>query len=755
MARPESTVERMRISVVALFLPCALFVGLFYGQVGIVAAEDVSFRRDVMAVLSKAGCNQGVCHGNQNGKGGFKLSLRGQDPQFDLTAITRDQEGRRIDGLEPDQSLLLLKPTMRVAHEGGGRFAIDSPEYALLRSWLAEGARDDATTAPSLVRLEVAPAEVVLIEPRDEVQVRVTAHFADGTSRDVTSLAVYDPVERMATVDHNGRVSRQAFGETTLLVRYLERQVAVPLAFVPERANFAAHELPATNFVDTLVWANLRRLHMAPSNVCDDSTFLRRVYLDLLNVLPAADEARAFVANASAGKRAELVDRLLARPEFARAWALKWSDLLRNEEKTLDRKGVQAFHHWIERSIAEGKPLDQFARELIAARGSTYQNPPANFYRALRDPHSRGEAAAQVFLGVRLQCAKCHNHPFEHWTQDDYYDWASLFARVQYKVLSNQRLDQNDSHEFDGEQLVWIDRVSEVTNPRIDAPATPRVLGDTVGLPATEDQDRLQSLAEWIAGPVNKFFARAQVNRIWFHLLGRGIVEPIDDFRDTNPPTNPPLLEALAADFVEHGCDLRHSIRTVVNSRVYQLASTPNESNVDDDRNFSHAAVRRLSAEQLLDAVHQVAGLPPKFNGYPAGVRAGEVPGVLAVRPRDEPPSMDDHFLTVFGKPPRLLSCECERSTGTTLGQAFQMISGPLVNDLFARDEGRVSQLAGSGRPAGEQVEELYWTALSRPPTAEELVTTVHYVEHATDHRQALEDIAWGLVNAKEFVLRK
>ena len=365
---------------------------------------------------------------------------------------------------------------MQVAHEGGRRFEVDSAEYKILCDWIRSGGTDDAATAPKLARLEVSPREQVLVEPQENVQLRAVAHFADGSSKDVTPLSVYDPVDRIATVNHDGLVERQAFGETTLIVRYLDRQVAVPLAFVPARPDFAWPDPPAVNFVDQCVWENLRRLRMKPSDVCDDSTFVRRAFLDLLNVLPTAAEVRAFVEDKDVEKRRELIDRLLARPEFAQAWALKWSDLLRNEEKTLDRKGVQAFHHWIERSIAEGKPLNEFARELIAARGSTYQSPAANFYRA-RDPVSRSEATVQVFLGVRLQCGKCHNHPFERWTQDDYYDWAELFARVQYKIIDNDRRDRNDSHEFDGEQIVWIDGTGDVTNPRTDSAAVPRFLG--------------------------------------------------------------------------------------------------------------------------------------------------------------------------------------------------------------------------------------------------------------------------------------
>jgi hypothetical protein len=736
-----------------LLIAAACAIAASFARVADALAQEVSFRNDIMAVLSKAGCNQGVCHGNQNGKGGFKLSLRGQEPDFDIARIVREQGGRRIDRLAPDESLLLKKPTAQVAHEGGKRFATDAPEYALLRAWVAAGAVDDAERAARLVRLEVTPKDKILVEPEDEVQLSVVAHFSDGSSRDVTRLAVYDPTDRIVAADAAGLVHRLAFGETTVLVRYLDRQVAVPVAFVPARPDFAWAAPPPANFVDEHVWTKLRSQRMTPSPLCNDSAFLRRAYFDLVNLLPTADEARAFVADPNAEKRAQLVDRLLKRPEFATAWALKWSDLLRVEEKTLDRKGVQAFHHWIECSIAHAMPLDQFARDVIAARGSTYQSGPANFYRALRDPMSRAEAVAQVFLGVRLQCAKCHSHPFERWTQDDYYDWAGLFARVDYKILDNGRLDKNDSHEFDGEQIVWMKNSGEVVNPRTDAPAMPRLLGEAA--PSLSDNDdRLEAVARWVGSPVNRLFARAQVNRIWYHLMGRGLVEPIDDFRETNPAVNPPLLDALAQDFVDHGFDLRHTIRLIMTSRTYQLATAPNDTNAKDERNFSRALVRRLSAEQLLDAVHQVAGVAPKFNGYPAGLRAGEVPGVMAVRVRDERPSMDDKFLTVFGKPPRLLSCECERSVGTTLGQAFQMISGPLVNDLLAREDGRLARLAASSQDAADVVDELYWAALSRAASAEERAAALSHLARSASRRQGLEDIAWALLNAKEFVLR-
>lgn len=721
---------------------------------GQAAAETPSYATDVMAVLSKAGCNMGVCHGNQNGKGGFRLSLRGQDPQFDWLVLTREQFARRANPLDPDGSLLLLKPTAQVAHQGGRRFRADSAEYRILRQWIAAGMPADPPSAPTLTRLEVTPLEQVVVEPADQVQLKVEAIFSDGTRRDVTSMAVYEAASPSVSIGHDGRVQRQAMGETTVLARYLQQQIPVRLAFVPARPDFVWTGPEPANYIDRHVFDKLRSLRMNPSELAGDTIFLRRAFLDAIGILPTADEARAFVADTRPDKRARMIDALLERPEFADWWALKWSDLLRNEEKVLDEKGVQAFHHWIRRSIADGKPLDEFVRELITARGSTYANPPANFYRANRDPVTRAEAAAQLFLGVRLQCAKCHNHPFDRWTQGDYYRWAGFFARVQYKIVENRRQDQNDGHEFDGEQIVWMAAEGEVKDPRTSQAMEPCFLGQpTPAIPA--DRDRLEELADWIVSPDNPFFARSQANRVWQQLMGRGIVEPIDDFRSTNPPANGPLLESLAADFAASGFDLKHLVRTIMNSRAYQLSSAPNETNRDDESNFSHALVRRLSAEQLFDAMSQAIGATPHFNGFPPGMRAGQLPGVQAVRFRRGVASRDDQFLVLFGKPPRLLTCDCERSTETTLGQTFQLVSGPVVNRLLTAGDNQLGQLLASGKSREAMVEELYWRTLSRPPSAEEQQGAAAYLQKASDARAALEDVLWSLVNAKEFLLRQ
>ncbi|MCH8043330.1 MAG: DUF1549 domain-containing protein [Planctomycetes bacterium] len=719
----------------------------------VAAAAPVSFDVDVMAVLSKAGCNAGVCHGNQNGKGGFKLSLRGDHPQRDYRALTRDQMGRRINRVDPAGSLILLKPGGRLAHEGGKRFDRDSTEYKILRAWIADGT-PRRLDGPKLTALRVTPASKIVFAPVDSVQLKVEATFSDGSRRDVTSLAVYEPSNLLATVTAGGRARRVGFGETTILVRYLHKHLPVTLAFMPERKGFAWTGAKPSNYIDRHVLAKLRKLRMNPSELCDDSTFVRRAFLDAIGLPPTADEARAFVADKNADKRKQLIDRLLAREEFNDWWALKWADLLRVEEKLLDAKGVKVFHGWIRQSFAENKPLDRFVREILTAHGSTYANPPTNFYRALRNPIARAETTAQLFLGVRVQCAKCHNHPFGRWTQDDYYGWASFFVRVDYKIIKNDRRDKFDKQEFKGEQIVLMKDSGEMKNPTTGKQAVPRLLGEA---PAklSSDQQRLVMMADWLTAAENEQFARAQVNRIWYHLMGAGIVTPIDDFRATNPPINGPLLDALANDFVEHKFDLRHLIRTIMNSRTYQLSAEPNATNRDDAVNFSHALVRRLSAEQLHDAIHLAAGVKSRFNGYDEGTRAVQLAGVKSYRRRDKRPTAGEMFLKTFGKPGRLLSCECERSNDTTLKQAFVLISGQMVNDVLQRDGGRVDVLAKSKKTNRQIVEELTWTTLSRPPSDAEITGLVAHLNQAKDRKSGVEDVAWALINAKEFLLRK
>ena len=732
------------------FLPFKLRTLLSIALLGCVIArgDELAFRRDVMAVVSKAGCNLGGCHGNGNGKGGFKLSLRGQDADLDWAAMTRDQGGRRVNLIEPEKSLLILKATASIAHEGGRRFATDSPEYAAFASWLRAGAPD--SHAARLTKLEVTPGERVLVEPETGVQLQATAIFADGSRRDVTRMAVFEPNNQTVKVSADGMVAREKSGESTVLVRYLDQQVPVRLAFVPARPDFVWSAPAANNFIDEHVFKKLRTLRMNPSALCDDSVFLRRAYLDLLGVMPTAETARAFTADTAPDKRAALIERLLARAEFADFWALKWADILKIEERQLDRKGMKDFHGWIRESIAANKPLDVFARELIAARGSTYENPAANWWRANRDPVTRAESTARVFLGTQLNCAQCHNHPFERWTQDDYYNWAGLFARLDYKIVENKRKDTNDTREFKGDQIVLVKASGSVKNARTGEAATPRFLGGDAPQTSAE-RDELLALADWL--PHSPMFARMQVNRVWFHLMGRGLVDPVDDFRASNPPSHPELLDALAKDFAEHGYDLQRLIRAIMQSRVYQTASEPDGTNAEDETNHARGIVRRLDAEQLVDSINKALGAYLDIEDYPTATRLAQVP---EGRKHYHPIKSDiDRFELVFGKPPRLIASECERTNEPTVGQAFQLISGPVIQDLLTQSGNRLNGWIGSGKTAAEIVAEMFWTALSRAPSAAELAGGVKHFENAPDKRAAGEDLMWALFNSKEFLFRR
>jgi Protein of unknown function (DUF1549)/Protein of unknown function (DUF1553) len=727
-----------------------LFLGV--PQVSL-ADEPVSFRNDVMALLSRAGCNQGTCHGNAHGKGGFKLSLRGQDPAFDFVALTRGMFARRLNLEHPEGSLVLAKATAALPHEGGKRFTVDSAEYRILHRWIAAGAPADGPGTPILKNLIVLNPERFLVQPETETSIQAWAEFSDGVTRDVTRLACFESTNAAFDVSENGVVRSAVPGETAILVRFLNQQTTVRLAFVPERPGFVWAQPKAANFVDGHVFARLQKLRMNPSETCSDAVFLRRAYLDLLGVPPSASQARVFLYDNVPDKRARLIDALLERPEFADWWALKWSDLLRNEEKQLDKKGVQVFHDWIRASIAANKPLNEFARELIAARGSTYTEPPANFYRALREPDTRAEAAAQVFLGIRMQCAKCHNHPFDKWTQDDYHRLTAFFARVKYTIVENKRKDKLDNHEFIGEQVVIMDREGEHLSPVTRQPLQPRFPG--AAAPSLgPDQDRLQILAEWVADPGNPFFARTQVNRIWYYMMGRGIVDPDDDFRLSNPPANPELLEALTREFVAHKFDVKHLIRTIMNSRTYQLSSRPNETNGEDGANFSHGFVRSLQAEQLLDAIAQATGVPPKFDGFPPGTRAGQLPGG-GVPMRGKVGTDADKFLRQFGKPERLLTCDCERSEDSTLGQALQLLTGRLLNTAVSKSDNRLGELMNAGKSNREIMEELYLLTLCRFPSDAEYQALLPRIDRAPDRRNGLEDVLWALLNSKEFLLRQ
>lgn len=707
-------------------------------------AEPVSFYHGALAALTKQGCNMGACHGSPSGKGGFRLSLRAFDPELDKFTLIREEYGRRTNPHDPDSSLLLLKPLMKVPHGGGLKLTRRDPSFTLLREWIAEGCRLDPADAPACVRIEVHPGsgrvyKIDGVSSQDaasaQQQLAVLAHFSDGSVRDVTPLAVYSSSdEQVAEVSVAGLVAGRDRGEAAIVVRYMEFVESVYLTFIRDIEGFAWNDPPSNNYIDDLVYAKLKQLKYLPSSLCSDDEFIRRVYLDTIGVLPTLEETQTFLADAAPDKRSRLIDGLLDRPEFARFWALKWGDLLRMTKKAVGDAGVHKYHQWLIRSFEENVPYDEFAREVLTASGSTHVNPAANFYRTAADVNDTVESIAQVFLGARLQCAKCHNHPFERWTQDNYYGMAAFFNRVQRKAAVRPE-----------EMLIFAGRAGEVTQPRTGQTMKPWLPGaGDIGVAA--DADRRFPFVEWLTQKDNPFFARVEANRIWTQLFGRGIVDPPDDFRDSNPPSNAALLEALAKDFMEYRFDRKHLIRTILNSRTYQASSRPNDFNKDDVKFFSHYQPRLLGAEQLLDAICHVTGVAEKFAALPPEVKATHLPA----------PDMANHeFLKVFGQPERQTVCECERGDDSNLGQALQLFNGPLVHAKLRDAANRFRRLVSENKPDDEIIRTLYLAALCRPPSDGELQASLAHIAAKPEQRvEALEDVCWAILNTNEFLFQ-
>ncbi len=710
-----------------------------------------SFTHEVMPLLSRAGCNMGACHGSGGGKGNLKLSLRGERPSADHAVLTQNVRSKRLDVDHPEASFLLQKPSELTAHEGGRRFAPDSEAYRLLRDWIAAGAPMDGPDSPVLTSLSVSPGEAIVDAPQREIQLIATATFSDGSARDVTRWAVYEPSNFLLKVSPGGLVQAQQAGETTVVVRFEQFKTPVRLAFLGERRDVAWSAPEPRNLVDQGVFAKLQRMRTLPSPECSDATFVRRVFLDLCGQVPTRAEAEAFVADRHPAKRDRLIDTLLESPAYADHWAMKWADLLRVEERILDASGVAAFHGWIRQGVAEDRPLDATARAVVSSLGSTYGNAPANFYRALREPTQRAEAVAQVFLGTRLGCAKCHNHPFEHWTQDDYYRFSAVFDRIGYTILENKRGDENDKLEFVGEQVLYLSNQAELKDPRTEAVPPPGLLGEKADLPP--DTNHLESLAAWMTRPEHPLFARVQVNRLWSHLMGIGLVDPIDDFRLTNPPSNPALLDALTAHFIQHGMRAKPLLRLICQSRSYQLSSTPVPENAADALNYSHPVPRRLPAEVLLDGIYRAVGRRPDFAAYPGALTAAGLPGVK-FGARQPKPTESDRFLKQFGKSPRTTTCGCERSDESSLSQVFTLTSGPGIAAAIGAADNHLAALADPFLDPADALRDLYWRTLSRPPSAAEQARLAPLIADPGERRAALEDIAWSLINAKEFLLR-
>jgi hypothetical protein len=701
--------------------------------------QPVSFARQLVPALTKAGCNAGACHGTPTGKNGFRLSLRGYDLGLDHYSLTREFDGRRIDVQEPDNSLVLQKALGRLPHEGGRRFDRTSPLFPLLREWIAGGAPDDAMDAPRLTGLEIFPQDRLLDAPSDSQQLRVVAVEGDGVKRDVTHLARYSVNrESLARVGADGRVEKFKAGEVAVVAEYRGHMATALVTFLDPAPGFVWKPPPENNTIDTHVFAKLRRLRIEPSPLCTDAEFLRRASLDVLGKLPTPEQVRAFLADGDPHKRDRLIDRLLEEPEFAGWWALKWVDRLGCNQRFVGKLGAYKYHQWVRQQMAANVPEDEFVRSILTARGGNYGNPPAGFYRRLRNPEVRAEEVSQLFLGVRVQCARCHNHPGERWTQDDYQGLAAFFARLRY------RDGPFFVQIYDKEETVYLTRQGELTHPRTGQVVAPRFLGGPEATLAP-GEDRLEALARWLTAPENPYFARAAVNRIWYHLFGRGIVDPVDDLRGTNPPCNEPLLEALAADFVRHGFDRKHLIRTVLRSRTYQLSASPTATNEADDVYFSHARVRLLPAEALLDAISAATESPEKFPGLPPGTTAAALPDGEYKHP----------FLEAFGRPARAMACECERDTDTNFGQALQLVGSRTIQAKLHAETGRVARLLRENRSDAEIVEELFLATLSRYPVAEEKQALLRRLQQAGDRRQVVEDILWALLNHKEFLFQR
>ena len=714
----------------------------------------MSFSRDVMAVISKSGCNAGACHGNQNGKGEFKLSLWGEDPSHDYEKILSSD--KRVNLKDPKSSKILLKPTLQSKHEGEKRFDMDSDEYRILLEWISSGARTDIETKPKLESIQISPPVAIISAPEQRIDIKVKARFSDGKQIDVTRWAVYESSNLMAEVNGVGNIEFKQPGETTVFVRYLNGRASMRAAMIKAQGSYEWNGPDPRNRVDEHVFSKLKLFRQNPAKISDDLTFLRRVSLDITGSLPEPETAKSFLIDERQDKRSRLVEKLLKSKEYANYWALKWADLLRVEEKTLDPKGVKKTFTWLSEMIQQGKPLDQFAREILCAMGSTYENPPANFYRALRSPVDRAEAVSQVFIGTRINCAKCHNHPFENVRQEDYYRFAAIFDAIDYEIIENKKKDGYDKHRFVGEQIVKLvpikdmDQKKVLKDPRTKERPVPGFLDSD---PIQSFDHRLDELASWITS--HSRFAKVQANRIWSNLMGQPLIDPVDDVRETNPASNPQLIDFLANELINNGFDQRELIRLIANSATYQLSSDPEGVlDVGTEQNFARAKVMRYPAEVVIDAAHQSMSVKAEFSDTSKSNKAISMPGVESVHLSNKP-HHEDRFLKVFGKPARLTNSDSERSNETTLAQVFELTAGETINGIIEEEGNRIGQLIEQDKDDLEIIDELYWAVLTRPPSAAEWTMMLSYVSLAENRRSAMEDVSWGLLNAKEFLLRK
>jgi hypothetical protein len=715
----------------------ALFLALL-GHRAAPAAEEpgLSFRLDVMPIFMRSGCNAGSCHGAARGKDGFRLSLFGFDPEADYQRITREISGRRINLALTAESLLLTKATNAVPHGGGARIKPGDEYYTTLKRWLDAGAKNDPGPVPAVVAVVLDPPEGVLDGTGATQQLSVRAKYADGRERDVTSLAVFlTSNDNAAKVDATGLVTAGNRGEAFVMARFETHTVGSHFITLPKGLAFQWANPPTANVIDELIHAKLQKLRINPSAICTDEEFLRRASLDICGVLPTSDEYRSFMASADPQKRAALVDQLLSRKEFVDLWVMKWSELMmiRTVPNEVSYKAMLLYYNWLQERIEANTPIDQLVRELLSAKGGTFTEPATNYFQHERDTLKTAENVAQVFMGMRIQCAQCHNHPFDRWTMDDYYGFANFFAQIGRKPGEDPR-----------ETIVFNSGNGDVKHPVGGRVVPPKFLGGAV--PDTQGRDRREVLADWLASPANEYFGRNLVNIVWAHFFGSGIVDEVDDVRVSNPPVNKALLDVLATRFVESKYDFKQLVREICTSNAYQRSTQANETNADDDRNFSKARLRRIRSEVLLDVVTAATATQNKFQGLPLGARAVQIADG----------NTSSYFLTTFGRATRGTACSCEVKMEPNLSQALHLLNGDTVQEKIASG-GVVKRMLDENRSAEQIVEEIYLRTLTRMPTEKERTALLEILQDPAAQDPAaiqrnLEDSFWAILNSRDFV---
>src|SRR5262245_57836147 len=691
----------------------------------------ISFKLDVMPVFMRWGCNSGACHGAARGKDGFRLSLFGYDPDGDHYRLTREINGRRVNLAAPVESLMIDKATGKVPHTGGKRFSDGDQYYTSVIRWLEAGAPLDPPTVATPIGLEIYPKEGVLDGKGALQQLTVRAKYSDGTDRDVTNLALFlSSNDNSAKVAVDGLVTAGDRGEAFVMARFATFTVGSPFIVLPKGLKFSFPQVPEKNYIDTLVHTKLRKLRIAPSELCTDEVFLRRAYLDICGILPTPDDYNRFMANKAPNKREQLVDELLARKEFVELWVLKWAELLQIKSSiTVSYKAMLLYYTWLQEKVGNNVPVDQWVQDLLGATGGTFKSPATNYYENETDILKVTENVAQVFMGMRVQCAQCHNHPFDRWTMNDYYSFASFFTQIGRKGTDDPR-----------ERVIFNSGGGEVNHPVLGRPMPPKFLG--ADKPAdVAGKDRRAVMAKWLASPENPFFAKNLANLVWAHFFGIGIIHEPDDVRVSNPASNQALLDELGKKFTEYKYDFKKLVRDICNSNTYQRATEANESNASDTRNFARGGIRRIRAETMFDCITQVTDTKDKFPGLPVGARAVQIADG----------SRSTYFLTTFGRASRETVCSCEVKLEPTLSQSLHLLNGDTTAGKIAAG-GIVAKRLAEKKAPEQVIEELYIRCLSRKPTAAEVKKLQDLIAPNPNKQQALEDVFWSLLNTREFM---